>query len=84
MGLDISDLKEYGFDFNNHSCSGNNCPDKKTFKKFDKTFGKQFGDKMVKQGSDLYKKARCHPTFEKYVTPKVEVFFNLMPCWTCT
>ena len=39
---------------------------------------------MAKHGSDLYKKARCHPTFEKHVTPKVEVFLNTMPCFTCT
>lgn len=39
---------------------------------------------MVKHGSDLYKKARCHPMFEKHVTPKVEILLNAMPWWTCT
>ena len=81
LGLDLGDLKEYGF--NSKACSGKNCLNKKNIKWLDKKMKDQLGEKMLRQGADLYKRASCHPLMKKHVTPVVELILNRIPFSLC-
>lgn len=73
IGLDAGDLAEYGFDFKSAKCNGKTCFNPKNLKDYDDFVNKSeiFSKKMMKSGSQVYKKASCHPFMQKHVVPKV-------------
>ena len=78
LGLDLDDLKEYGFDVKGVNCGGKLCP--KSYDEFTRN-GSLMGAKMALKSIDEYAKISCHPFVKKHVTPHVKYFWDLLPLW---
>jgi len=86
LGMDIDDLKEYGFDERGLKCATTSCS--KIDQSFDEFVGKNsvVAKKMGHKILEKYEKASCHPLMKKHVNPVVKYIwdwmpvFNFMPC----
>ena len=84
LGLDAGDLVDYGFE-KRPGCGGKSCFNPDKIKNYDDFLNKteMFGDKIVRSGSEAYKKAMCSKYFRETVHPKVELFWAMFPFDCC-
>ena len=63
LGLDIDDLREYGFDTRAMKCTPSTCNDKEFMKELDERINgrKRTAEVALRKGAEIYKKAMCHP-----------------------
>ena len=66
LGLDIGDLKDYGFDPKNPLCDKNSCSPKDFITDIDSRLkaSKKIREAVVKKGADMLNKAKCHPAIK--------------------
>ena len=81
LGMDLGDLKEYGFDVKSMKCGGKTCLNKDRMKQFDDILNKKnrLNAKIIEEGANLYRRASCHPKMQKHVNPIVKSIFSTYP-----
>ena len=70
MGLDAGDLEDYGFEMKSKNCKSNCVSlNKQKIKNFDDFYnqGSRLGSNMMKKGSEVLNKAKCHPMYKEKV-----------------